>query len=169
MIRENLDNIPQYDLPPPYTIRLYQPGDEVAWEHIHLAADRYTTITPTFFEEQFGQEEERLRERQFYLCDAAGMPIGTATAWFKSHNGQPHGLVHWVAIVPSEQGKGLAKPLLSTVCQRLRDFKYSHAYLDTTSVRLAAIGLYLKFGFVPEIKNERDAEVWLKIRKRLQG
>jgi len=168
MIRENLDNIPQYDPPPPYMIRLYQPGDEMAWEHIHLAAERYITITPTLFEKQFGRDIEMLKERQFYLCNAAGMPIGTATAWFKSHNRQPYGMVHWVAIVPSEQGKGLAKPLLSTVCQRLRDFKYSRAYLDTASVRLAAIGLYLKFGFVPEIKNERDAEVWRKIRERLQ-
>lgn len=168
MIRENLDNIPQYDLPPPYTMRLYQPGDEAVWEHIHLAAERYTPITPTLFEKQFCQDVEMLKERQFYLCNAVGMPIGTATAWFKSHNGQPYGRVHWVAIIPSEQGKGLAKPLLSTVCLRLRDFKHSRAYLDTASVRLAAIGLYLKFGFVPEIRNEWDAEVWRKIRGRLQ-
>lgn len=168
MIRDNLEDIPQYDLPSPYIIRPYQPGDEAAWERIHIEADKYTTITPTLFAEQFGQDVETLKERQFYLCGAAGIPIGTATAWFMTHNGQSYGRVHWVAIVPAEQGKGLAKPLLSTVCQRLRDLKHDRAYLDTASVRLAAIGLYLKFGFVPEIRNEQDAEVWRKIRERLK-
>lgn len=167
MIRQNLDDIPHYDLPPPYTIRPYQPGDEAAWERIHIEADKYIIVTPTLFEEKFGRDLERLKERQFYLCDAEGIPIGTATAWFMSRNDQLYGRVHWMAIVPSEQGKGLAKPLLSTVCHRLRDLKHNRAYLHTASVRIAAIGLYLKFGFVPDIRSEQDALIWHKIRKRV--
>ena len=169
MIRENLANIPHYKLPPPYTIRSYQPGDEAAWERIHLEADKYTTITPTLFDEQFGRDIERLKERQFYLCDGMDTPVGTATAWFMNHNDQSYGRVHWVAIIPAEQGKGLAKPLLSAVCHRLRDLRHNRAYLDTASVRLPAIGLYLRFGFVPDIRSEREAEVWRKIRERLQS
>lgn len=112
---------------------------------------------------------EILKERQFYLYDAVGLPIGTATAWLKTYNNLLYGRVHWVAIVPSEQGKGLAKPLLSTVGRRLRDLKHDCAYLKTASVRIAAIGLYLKFGFVPDIRSEEDAKAWHKIREKLGG
>lgn len=71
MIREHLDDIPQYDLLPLYTIRPYQLGDEVAWMRIQLEADQYSSITPALFAEEFGTDPKILVERQFFLCDAA--------------------------------------------------------------------------------------------------
>lgn len=43
MVCGHLDDIPQYELPPPYTIRSYQPGDAEAWTRMHLLADVYNT------------------------------------------------------------------------------------------------------------------------------
>ena len=122
MIRNTLNNIPQFNVPPPFTIRTYQPGDAEAWTRIHLESDFYSTITPTLFHEQFGHDEEILSARQFYLCDGNGTAIGTASAWSADYRGRPNGRVHWVAIVPSMQGKGLAKPLLTAVCNRLAEW-----------------------------------------------
>jgi len=168
MIRENLDDIPDYGLPAGYSIRWYQPGDETYWRRIHLLADKYTNVTPDLFEKEFGTNTEMLAKRQCFLLDSKGSPIGTASAWFGRHSEQSLGRIHWVAILPSEQGKGLAKPLLTTACNRLKDLGHSRAHLTTQTVRVAAINLYLKFGFVPAIVSERARYIWRRLQKHLK-
>lgn len=168
MIRETLDDIPQYVLPPGYSLRRYQPGDERSWTAIHVEADLYNTITPALFGQQFGSDPVVLRERQFYVCDPDGRAIGTATAWFDDHyRGRRYGRVHWVAIVPAMQGRGLSKPLMTAVCNRLRELGHDRVYLTTSAARLPAVHLYLKFGFVPEIAGPQDEALWREILRRL--
>lgn len=167
MTRENLDVIPEFDLPPGYLLRWYQPGDERYWVAIQRQADLYNAITSELFTQQFGLAGE-LPARQCYLTDRSGTPVGTASAWFNpDYRGQPYGRVHWVAIVPEMQGRGLSKPLLSAVCHRLRELGHRRAYLTTAPQRTAAICLYLKFGFRPEIISPEDEEEWAKIRSLL--
>ncbi|HEY2933181.1 MAG TPA: GNAT family N-acetyltransferase [Acidobacteriota bacterium] len=164
MTRENLDFIPAFDLPPDYFLRWYRPGDERHWVEIQRQADRYNAITPDLFERQFGANKDMLLQRQCFLTDRSGAPIGTATAWFNpDYRGKPYGRVHWVAIVPEMQGRGLSKPLLSAVCNRLRQLGHLRAYLTTAPQRTPAIHLYLKFGFLPEITGPEDAEVWSRL------
>lgn len=67
--------------PGPYSIRRYLPGDEEAWQRIHEAADAYLTYPDFRFVEQFGADEDLLRENQYYLCEVSGRPVGTATTW----------------------------------------------------------------------------------------
>ncbi len=168
MIRDSLDDIPEFALPTPYTIRWYQPGDEAAWVRIHVEADQYNTFTPALFEWEFGTEASVLSARQAYLCDGDGLPIGTASAWFKqNYRGQDYGLVHWVAILPPKQGQGLAKPLMSAICGRLRALHHERAYLGTSTSRIPAINLYLKFGFVPEIRHEADRRAWHQVAQKI--
>ena len=96
--------------------------------------------------------------------------MGTATAWFdENHRGRPFGRVHWVAVVPENQGCGLSKPLLSRVCSALRELGHEDAYLTTSTVRVPAIRLYMQFGFVPEINSEEDTRVWGEMEKYLAG
>lgn len=157
MIRETLADIPEYPLPPGYTIRWYQPGDESRWVAIQAAADRYNKITMELFAQQFHGADARLEERQCYLLNPGGDAIGTATAWVDDLSGDPAaGRIHWVAIIPAAQGRGLAKPLMTAVCQRLRALGHRTAYLTTSMARPAAIGLYLKFGFGPVLEGDED-------------
>ena len=166
MIRENLDEIPSFELPPFFSIKWYEPGDEKRWVEIQKRADQYNTITLELFDREFNRDTESLAQRQCFLIDTQGTPIGTATAWFdNNHNGLPHGRLHWVAIVPEFQGQGLAKPLLTTVCQRLSELGHRRTYLNTSPRRIPAINLYLEFGFVPEIKDIHDSQVWDDIHK----
>jgi GNAT superfamily N-acetyltransferase len=168
MIRENLDDIPDFVLPAGYSFRWYQPGDEKSWRSIHLLADKYTDVTPELHEKEFGSNIQRLTERQCFLIDRKKSPIGTASAWFDDHSKQSPGRVHWVAIVPTEQGKSLAKPLLTTVCNRLKELGHNRAFLTTQTVRIPAINLYLKFGFIPAIDSERDRNIWRRLQKHLK-
>ena len=168
MIREHLDEIPDYAIPAGYSTRWYQPGDEKSWYKIHLLADVYTKVTPDLYEKEFGNDTKMLAERQCFLVDRKGVLIGTATAWLDDHSIQSPGRIHWVAIVPVEQGKGLAKPLLTAVCNKLKDLGHSRAYLTTQTIRIAAINLYLKFGFVPAVNSERDKQIWRRLQTYLK-
>ena len=169
MIRDHLRGLPQYELSAPHSIRGWQPGDDQAWIRIHQAADKLTKGNwPQLFQKQFGDGMADLPDRMFFLCGPGSRPIGTATAWYggREDGGADWGRVHWVAILPEWQGKGLAKPLLAAVMNRLRQ-SHVRAWLSTSTGRLAAVGLYLKFGFVPEIRNEADRPAWRLVREHL--
>ena len=169
MVREHLDGIPQHALPSGFTIRWYRPGDEAHWVAIHRLADRYNVITPERFTREFGRDPERLRQRQCFLLSPRGEVIGTATAWFDDDfRGRRYGRVHWVAIVPAMQGRGLSKPLMSVVCERLRALGHDRAYLTTSTARIPAINLYLQFGFAPYIRGSEDRRIWQALRARLK-
>lgn len=167
MIRADLADIPNYALTQPFCFSWYQPGDEQHWVRIQQRADRYNQIDVDLFRKQFG-DEEALTKRQCFILNGAGEFIGTATAWFDlNYRGQEWGRVHWVAIVPELQGQGLAKPLMTVVLQRLRELGHKHAYLTTAPERIPAVNLYLKFGFVPEVRSEVELNSWKEIEERL--
>lgn len=161
MRRQSLTGIPDYPVAGGYRLRRYRRGDEVAWIAIHRVADPYHDATFTLFARAFGPDPALLAQRQYYLIDPGGTPVGTATAWFPPDNcAGALGRVHWVAIHPEHQGRGLAKPLMSRVCRRLRELGHTQAYLTTSSARLPAINLYRHFGFEPDVRNDREAAVW---------
>ncbi len=166
MIYPDLAQTPTYTLPTDYALRMYKAGDAGHWNDIHIAADKYTNITPELFNEQFADDEQQLAERQFYLLDGTKRPLGTATAWPGWDNGW--GMVHWVAIHPEVQGYGLAKGLMTAVCQKFLAFGYTKAHLGTANVRIPALNLYLHFGFHPHIRHEQDWQVWRNIETKLK-
>lgn len=170
MVREDLDSIPEFPLPTGYSVRWYQPGDEQHWLDIHRAADKYNAITPDLFAREFGAAREALKEGQCFLFDANQSPVGTATAWFNDNfNGAAYGRVHWVAVVPAHQGRGLGKALTSIVCCRLRALGHARAYLTTSTARLPAIKLYRCFGFMPLIRTADDDAIWRDVETELDS
>ncbi len=76
--------------------------------------------------------------------------------------------MHWLAVLPQYQGRGLGKVLLSAVCQRLRALGHTATYLCTANVRERAIQLYFKFGFVPFIENDEQRAAWKALGFRHQ-
>ena len=168
MNRDNLDNIPEYSLPAGYSIRWYRPGYEKHWQAVQSLADVYTRVTPDLFEEQFGTDTKLLSDRQCFLYDSEENVIGTATAWLDNLDEKSPGRIHWLAVIPQQQGNGLAKPLLTIICNRLKELGYSRTYLTTQSVRIPAINLYAKFGFSPVIDSEVDREIWQKLQKHIK-
>jgi len=190
MVRADLENVPEFALPAGFALRWYKPGDEAHWLRIQFAADQYNEITPGLFRKQFGMEVagglqsssarereseinsglESLCERQCYLLDPLGKTVGTGTAWFNDNfEGARWGRLHWVAITPEFQGRGLGNALITVTCRRLRDLGHERAYLSTSTVRIPAIKLYLRFGFQPLIRDEREREVWDRVLSRCDG
>lgn len=169
MIRDNLEDIPQFELPKQFYIRNYHKGDEENWFKIYKAADHYNKIYSSMFKEYFGADEAKLARRQFYVCNESDEAIATATAWYNDdYHGSHIGRIHWVAVHPEYQGLGLSKPLLSSVMNRLKQRGHKQCYLRTLNVRTPAIKLYLSYGLKPDIRSESDQELWDDIDRRFK-
>jgi GNAT superfamily N-acetyltransferase len=168
MVRQSLDGFPDYPLPPPYSVRWYQPGDERHWLALKARADRFHQADAAYYQQTYGPWAHLLPERQAFLCDGAGQPIGSTTAWFEDFSDQRYGKINWVFIVPEVQGKGLSKPLLSIVGRRLIALGHDKALLYTLTTRLPAIELYRHFGFVPCIRHDRDVGAWRDVNGQLR-
>jgi GNAT superfamily N-acetyltransferase len=169
MLRPSLDDFPQYPLPHPFTIRWYAQGDEHHWLAMKARSDQFHQADLGYYLHTYGAQAHLLPDRQAFLCNGAGQPIGTTTAWFEDFAGQHYGKVNWVFIVPEAQGQGLAKPLLSAIGQRLRRLGHARALLYTLTTRLPAIHLYQRFGFVPCIRHAADVAAWDTINQHLRA
>ena len=169
MVRPTLAHLPQEPLPAPYWLRHYRPGDEAAWVHIHELADPLNKIAPELYRREFGSDERELRRRQLYLCDGAGAPIGTITAWHDAEcPGGSRGRVHWVAIVPAFQGFGLGKPLMGSCLRLMVRLGCDSACLTTNPPRVPAINLYLRCGFLPDARSQEERDAWRLLAEKVR-
>ena len=65
-----------------------------------------------------------------------------------SMDGIEQGMLHWVIVSKSHQGKGLCHPLVIKAIQQLQQ-NYSSAFLTTQPYSFKGIKIYLDMGFVP--------------------
>ncbi|MBE7499779.1 MAG: GNAT family N-acetyltransferase [Verrucomicrobiales bacterium] len=166
MVRRHLEALPTFPLPAGYALRMFERGDAATWARLVQAADLHQAVSADRHREVFGEDLDTLRQRQFFLTAPGGEAVGTATAWYGSGGWERDwGRVHWVAIRPDCQGRGLSKPLLHAVLERLRRLGHRRAYLITETVRRAALRLYLRFGFEPDLRRAEDRSVWMDLRR----
>ncbi len=178
MVRDNLDCIPQYALPEGYSIRTFVAGEGEVWAGIGHAAGNFQSYADARerFDKEFSEPADDMESRCFFVVEnKSNRAIGTAMAWydadFDDGSGQPparpYGRVHWVAIVPEFQGKGLAKPMMTAVLNRLAE-SHDRAVLGTQTFRKTAVRLYLNFGFRPCFKNPTCPEAWKELAQELR-
>jgi RimJ/RimL family protein N-acetyltransferase len=169
MATERLSAAPVFAMPSGYAVRWFQPGDRATWVQVQQAAEKYATITPELFDKVYGTDVALLQMGIGFLVDGTGKAIGTCSAWSDDNFAtRVMGRVHWVAIVPEAQGRGLAKPMLSATCQRLCELGFAGAQLETSTARIPAINLYRKFGFQPIIRNDEDRAIWHALAPHLK-
>jgi len=166
MVIADLGAVPPAELPPSCALRGYQAGDEPLWEDIQRASDPYNNIQRSLFYNEFGRDASILAKRQIYLSEYDEV-IGTGTAWWAEHD-PVVGRIHWVAIRPEQQGRGLGEVLVRQLCAILHEHDHRGAVLDTSAWRIPAINLYLKLGFVPRIEDREEAMAWVQVRPYLR-
>jgi len=168
MIRQRLDGIPEHPLPEGYTMRAYRPGDKRVWLDIHYAAEKLLKVTPKTFDDNFGYDLSSMPRRCFFLVSPDGRDVGTITAWYlRRYYGRPWGRIHWVAILPEFQGRGLSKPIMTVAMKRLASLGHRRAMLTTATPRLPALKTYLDFGFVPDLRREKARRAWRLVAEAL--
>lgn len=155
-------------LPEGYSFRMYAPGDEKEWIRVQDEADDYTDADENLFNREFGSNRSELPRRMVFLKHGDSF-IGSATAWLDDIHGKPEtGRLHWVAIIPAYQGKGLAKILAAFTLSLFQELECKRSYLMTNAVRIPAISLYLQLGFKPVIREREEKEAWERILKELK-
>lgn len=172
MIRDNVDNIPQHTLPKGYGIRTYEDGDRETWSEIHLGAGVFEGSLDKaheVFDRDFGGRDEELRERMFFVVDdSTGKAVGTTTAWYDINwqdSGLDYGRIHWVAVRSDYQSRKLSRPMLTHAMNYIAAH-HTRARLATNTICIRAIGIYLDFGFDPDLKTEKWEEAWAYIAKQ---
>lgn len=147
MFRDNLENIPQFDLPEGYSIRKFREGDEIEWAKIETAAEEFKTVEDALkrFDKEFGSNIEEMKHRCLFIENEDGEAIGTTSAWFGDLDGtgEQKGRIHFVAIKPEYQGKKLSKPLLTAALNTLIKENHNKVYLTTQTTSYQAINMYL--------------------------
>jgi len=169
MFRPHLNDMPSFEITEPYAIRWHRDGDDRHWMAIKSASDTEHRAPPGFYERVYGAHVYALAQRQAFLCDGTGEPVGTVTAWwFENLRDSTLGKVNWMLIVPRAQGHGLSKPLLTTCLTRLALLGHTRAALYTLTSRVPAINLYRSFGFVPLIRHADDLRSWAATNSHLK-
>ena len=167
MVRPNLEDLPELELPVGYGMRTYRTGDEVHWARI---------ISDSFGgRERTAQDtENEITSRDVFLPDGLyfathqGVPVGTACAWRQSVDEKEVGYVHMVGVVAEHTGHKLGKWVSLAVLCYFRDNNFKCSMLDTDDFRIPAIKTYLNLGFIPVYVEQGQPERWRNIFKKLE-
>ena len=165
LVRPHFDSYPNYCLSTGYSIRFFRSGDITVWLRIYQEVYPQEKISPDFHGQEFGNDIDDLANRQLFLCNENGKEIGTITARIDpNYLGSKWGYIGWLAIVPPYQRQGLAKPLVSAVMDCLSGLGCTRAYSTIALQQVVAIQLFLRFGFLPVVRDHRDETAWDSIR-----
>ncbi len=157
-----LGSPPAVALPPGYSLRAYQPGDEPGFLRLMELAE----FTEWEEEKMLTEWLARILPQGWFMAvhDASGEIVATAMACYDHTELHPFGgALGWVAGDPAHAGKGLGMAVSAAVTARLIGAGYLDIHLDTEDERLAAIKVYLKLGYVPFLYggDKGLSETWL--------
>jgi GNAT superfamily N-acetyltransferase len=162
-------------LPAGYTYSLFSPGDEVSWAQIEASVLEFDSEIEAllYFQRYRLPYLEELCRRCVFIKSPTGERVATASAWWGYTDMRRDPWLHWVAVKPAFQGKGLGKAIIACTVHLLleiegdRDF-----YLHTQTWSHKAIALYERAGFaitdepgLGDYPNDRYAEAVSLLRK----
>lgn len=199
MVRENAANIPAYTLPEGYHFAPVTPADEENWVRLQVEVTHVESLEQgrQIFREEFLQASADapcekcpgyadVVKRTVQVKDAQDNLVGVATLWMGDTFGERWQRVHWVAVHPDHQGKGLAKCMIAKMLQIYHELGCdTPIYLTTQTKTYRAIRIYKQMGFTPYMGEkpanwpfmsdepkasfaEENEAAWELIRKKLK-
>lgn len=143
-------------LPAGFRYALYRPGDIDNWAAIETSVGEFDgeDAARAYFERVFLPQEDELRKRMCFI-EAEGEKVATATAWRFEQDGAFCPALHWVAVRPEWQDRGLGRAVVGralSLCAALDPEKPVCLHTQTWSHK--AVGIYQQFGFMLALDGE---------------
>ena len=168
MIRPHLEGVPQVAFPAGFGVRPMRMEEAGVWTEVQRDAERLQVIADDLFARQFGDDPPGIAQRCFLVTAPDGSAVGTISAWYGGTGyGPDWGRIHWVAIRPAYQKRGLGRAALTAAMNRLAALGHERAWLATSTARLPALKLYLDFGFAPVTNGPEAARAWRLVKAHL--
>lgn len=163
MVRQNAQNVPVYPLPEGYRFAPFTPKDEEKWVQLQAEVTHVESLQQgrQIFREEFLQADGEMPceecpgykdvvARTVQVKDAQDNLIGVATLWTGDTFGTLWQRVHWVAVHPAHQGKGIAKCMIAKMLELYEELGCdTPVYLTTQTKTYRAVRIYKQMGFVP--------------------
>lgn len=163
MTREDGKNAPVYPLPEGYHFAPFVPEDEEKWVRLQFEVTHVQSLQQgkKIFRDEFLRAAEGIPceqcpgyedvcQRTVQVKDTAGNLVGVATLWMGDTFGEVWQRVHWVAVHPDHQGKGLAKCMMARMLQLYTELGCeTPIYLTSQTKSYRAVRLYKQMGFIP--------------------
>jgi len=166
---------PRHALPAGYAFAQYKPGLEAQWAALHCEVGQCDSIeeAETIFEREFMAppdptslagdvchtpsqakraipDAEALAGRMLFVLDESNLLAGTGCLWDGNHFGRTLQRLHWIAVSPGHQGRGIAKAIVSRLLDLYNELGYGgYIYLTSQTWSYRALNMYAGFGFRP--------------------
>jgi len=157
---------PEAPIPPGYSIRSFQKGDEK--EYLSLLNN---TDLGEWTEERLKTiiVKNLLSPEGIYFVVWNDLLVATACALDKSEEGgKKRGELSWVGVHPEHRGKALGLVVSQVVVKHFLALNYQEIYLLTDPWRYAAVKTYLKLGFEPQREGPDDRFLWTELCQKLK-
>jgi GNAT superfamily N-acetyltransferase len=149
--------IPEYNLPEGYKFKMYEPGFEKDWARIETSVLEFDDELDALlhFQKEYLADPGEAERRCIFIENDKGERIATSSAWWKYNGNRRDPCVHWVAVNPNYQGKGLGKAIVIETLRLLMEIEGDKAYyLSTQTHSHRAVFIYEWAGF--HITDERN-------------
>ena len=151
MEKTDTSEYPRHALPEGYAFAQYQPGFEAQWAALHFEVGQTDSLeeAEAIFKNEFAGRKE-LAGRMIFVFDGNGQLAGTGCLWDGAHFGVTLQRLHWIAVSPRHQGRGIAKAIVSRLLDLYNGLGLTgYIYLTSQTWSWRALNLYAGFGFRP--------------------
>jgi len=138
------------ELPPGYSFRFFKPSDEKNWSRIETSVLEFDSeqAAENYFRIAYLPYINELGKRCVFILDPEGLPVATANAWYANSELGHQASLHWVAVRPEYQGKGLGKAITKKTLQIFHSMENGiPVWIHTQTWSHVAIRLYHSLGF----------------------
>lgn len=142
---------PRHALPAGYTFAKYEPGFEAQWAALHFEVGQTDSLEEAegIFQNDFAGREA-LMGRMLFVLDQNNELAGTGCLWDGNHFGRTLQRLHFIAVSPPHQGRGIAKAIVSRLLDIYNGLGLGdYIYLTSQTWSWRALKLYMGFGFRP--------------------
>ncbi|HBN82741.1 MAG TPA: hypothetical protein DDZ89_02755 [Clostridiales bacterium] len=161
---ENFDKLPMMDLPEKYSTRSAKEGDEQAW--VDIINDSFGYSANRSFD-SLKREACFSYDRVFFVL-YNGIPVGTATSWYRQEWPDDTGYLHMVGVKQDHSGKHLGAYVSLEALAHMKARGFKSCVLQTDDFRIPAIKTYLRLGFQPKFTHENHLERWDHIKEKIK-